>query len=58
MYGLTKNINTYNPLRVALHEYASIGRDLRSARGFRQRMLTVLASPGWNAARTSKELSS
>ena len=57
VYGLTKNINTYNPLRVALHEYASIGRDLRSARGFRQRMLTVLASPGWNAARASKELS-
>jgi sterol desaturase/sphingolipid hydroxylase (fatty acid hydroxylase superfamily) len=57
VYGLTKNINTHNPLRVALHEYASIGRDLRTARGFRQLILTLVASPGWNAARTSKELS-
>ena len=57
-YGLTKNIATHNPLRVAVHEYASIGRDFRTARGFRERMLTVLASPGWSTARTCKELSS
>jgi sterol desaturase/sphingolipid hydroxylase (fatty acid hydroxylase superfamily) len=57
VYGLTKNISTYNPLRVAVHEYASIGRDLRTARGLRQRMMTLLATPGWSDARTSRELS-
>jgi sterol desaturase/sphingolipid hydroxylase (fatty acid hydroxylase superfamily) len=49
VYGLTKNITTFNPLRVAVHEYASIGRDVRGARGWRQRVGAVFASPGWRA---------
>jgi sterol desaturase/sphingolipid hydroxylase (fatty acid hydroxylase superfamily) len=47
VYGLTKNIATYNPLRVAVHEYASIGRDFRAARGVRERARVLFASPGW-----------
>ncbi|MFC7484112.1 sterol desaturase family protein [Luedemannella flava] len=35
VYGLTKNISTYNPVRVAVHEYASIARDVRDAKGWR-----------------------
>lgn len=31
VYGLTKNIATHNPLRVATHEYAAIARDIRAA---------------------------
>ena len=27
-YGLTKNIDTFNPLRIASHEYADIARDV------------------------------
>jgi sterol desaturase/sphingolipid hydroxylase (fatty acid hydroxylase superfamily) len=49
VYGLTKNINTYNPLRVAFHEYAAIGRDLRAARSWRQRLNHLVRSPGWQA---------
>ena len=30
-YGLTTNIETFNPVRVAFHEYAALGRDLRAA---------------------------
>ena len=32
-YGLTKNIETHNPARVAFHEYAAIARDLRARAG-------------------------
>jgi sterol desaturase/sphingolipid hydroxylase (fatty acid hydroxylase superfamily) len=47
VFGLTKNISTYNPLRVATHEYASIGRDLRSARTWSERAGRVFRGPGW-----------
>ncbi|MFB7937224.1 sterol desaturase family protein [Streptomyces sp. NPDC056049] len=47
VYGLTKNIETYNPLRVATHEYASIARDVRAARDWRERAGRVLRGPGW-----------
>ncbi|NUR72005.1 MAG: sterol desaturase family protein [Hamadaea sp.] len=47
VYGLTKNIETYNPLRVAFHEYAAIGRDLRAARTWRERLGRLFAGPGW-----------
>ncbi len=46
-YGLTKNIRTYNPLRVAYHEYAAIGRDLRQASGWRESIGYLVRSPGW-----------
>lgn len=48
VYGLTKNISTYNPVRVALHEYASIGRDLRAASGMKERLGRIFMGPGWN----------
>ena len=47
VYGLTKNIETYNPVRVAFHEYAAIWRDAVAARGWRRRAAFVFASPGW-----------
>jgi sterol desaturase/sphingolipid hydroxylase (fatty acid hydroxylase superfamily) len=49
-YGLTKNIATHHPVRVAFHEYAAIGRDLRRARGWRERLGYVFGGPGWTPA--------
>jgi sterol desaturase/sphingolipid hydroxylase (fatty acid hydroxylase superfamily) len=46
-FGLTKNITTYNPLRVATHEYAAIARDVRAARSWSERAGRVLRGPGW-----------
>lgn len=46
-YGLTKNITTHNPVRVAFHEYAAIWRDVRSARSFGERLGYVFRGPGW-----------
>jgi sterol desaturase/sphingolipid hydroxylase (fatty acid hydroxylase superfamily) len=47
VYGLTKNINTFNPVKVATHEYMSIARDLREASGWRERAGRVFRGPGW-----------
>ncbi|MBN3928558.1 sterol desaturase family protein [Streptomyces verrucosisporus] len=47
VYGLTKNIDTYNPLRVATHEYAAIARDLRAARDWREAAGRLFRGPGW-----------
>jgi sterol desaturase/sphingolipid hydroxylase (fatty acid hydroxylase superfamily) len=46
-YGLTKNIETYNLLRVAFHEYGSIMADLRQAPGWRAKAGYLLGPPGW-----------
>jgi sterol desaturase/sphingolipid hydroxylase (fatty acid hydroxylase superfamily) len=47
VYGLTKNIDTYNPLRIATHELAAIARDVRAAGSWRIRVGRVLRGPGW-----------
>ncbi|MEV7253145.1 sterol desaturase family protein [Streptomyces cyaneofuscatus] len=46
-YGLTKDIDTFNPLRVVSHEYAAIGRDLAGAATWKDRAGFLLARPGW-----------
>ncbi|WP_255952691.1 sterol desaturase family protein [Streptomyces odontomachi] len=46
-FGLTKNISTYNPLKVATHEYVAIARDLKQAADWRERAGRFLRGPGW-----------
>jgi sterol desaturase/sphingolipid hydroxylase (fatty acid hydroxylase superfamily) len=46
-YGLVKNIATFNPLRIAFHEWAAILRDLRSARSLREAAWLLFGPPGW-----------
>jgi sterol desaturase/sphingolipid hydroxylase (fatty acid hydroxylase superfamily) len=53
VYGLTKNINSYNPLRIAFHEWIDIWNDLRSAKNWKQRLVSVFGSPARNAANKS-----
>jgi sterol desaturase/sphingolipid hydroxylase (fatty acid hydroxylase superfamily) len=52
VYGLTKNIASYNPVYVAWHEFAAIARDVRDAASWRHRLRYVFAHPGW-APRTA-----
>ncbi len=47
LYGLTRQLRTYNPLVVATHEYVSIWRDVLGARSWRERAGFVLRGPGW-----------
>ena len=46
-YGLTTNIETFNPIRVATHEYAAIVRDVRAADTWGERLGYVFRGPGW-----------
>jgi sterol desaturase/sphingolipid hydroxylase (fatty acid hydroxylase superfamily) len=48
VYGLTKNINTYNPLRIAFHEWIDIWQDLRHAPTLREKLASVFGRPGRN----------
>lgn len=48
-YGLVKNLGTFNPIRVAFHEWVGIFRDiLRPGLSLRQRVLYAVAPPGWS----------
>ncbi|MFJ2724099.1 sterol desaturase family protein [Streptomyces collinus] len=47
VYGLTKNIDTYNPVRVAFHEFAAAWRDVRAATRWRDRAGYLFGPPGW-----------
>ncbi|MFI5043167.1 MAG: sterol desaturase family protein, partial [Acidimicrobiales bacterium] len=47
VYGLTKNIETFNPLRIATHEYADIVDDVAGATTWSDRISFVVRSPGW-----------
>jgi len=48
-YGLVHNLGTFNPLRVAFHEWIGIFRDV-TQRGitWRDRLMYMFASPGWS----------
>jgi len=46
-YGLTRNINTYNPVRIALHEFADIARDVARPNPLSTRLGYVFRGPGW-----------
>jgi len=46
-YGLTKNIHTFNPIRIGYHEFVDIGRDVRRATGWRNKLGHVFRNPGW-----------
>jgi sterol desaturase/sphingolipid hydroxylase (fatty acid hydroxylase superfamily) len=47
IYGLTKNINSYNPLRIAFHEWIDIWNDVRKADTWRLKLRYVFGRPGW-----------
>lgn len=46
-YGLTRNINTFNLLRVAGHEYTDIAADVTTAQDWSDRIGYVVRGPGW-----------
>jgi sterol desaturase/sphingolipid hydroxylase (fatty acid hydroxylase superfamily) len=50
VYGLTKNIATYNPLRIETHEWVAMYRDVREAGSFRHVLGYVFRHPGWAPA--------
>jgi len=47
-YGLTHDLTSFNPFWIAVHEFVSIGRDLRRAGSLRAVFGYLFAPPGWS----------
>lgn len=59
VYGITTNINTYNPLVIATHEFASLWNDIRKAPKFSDKLKYVFYPPGWshdNSTQTARQM--
>ena len=46
-YGIVKNIDTFNPIRIAFHEWTAMVRDVIAARSWREAAGSVFGPPGW-----------
>jgi sterol desaturase/sphingolipid hydroxylase (fatty acid hydroxylase superfamily) len=46
VYGLTKNINSFHPVRIAFHEWRDIWNDVRGASGARAKIHALFGRPG------------
>lgn len=58
-YGLTKNIETYNPLTMVFHEWKAIWNDLKKQTSFKNKLMYVFGPPGWShdgSTKTSSQL--
>jgi sterol desaturase/sphingolipid hydroxylase (fatty acid hydroxylase superfamily) len=47
-YGITHDIQTFNPLRIAVHELVAMARDVRRAGSLRAVLGYLFAPPGWS----------
>jgi sterol desaturase/sphingolipid hydroxylase (fatty acid hydroxylase superfamily) len=48
VYGITHDLASHHPLRIATHEFASLGRDLRRAPSLGAALGYLFAPPGWS----------
>ena len=59
IYGITENINSFSPLKIASHEYVNLWQDIRRVKKFSDKINYLIKPPGWShdgENRTSKEL--
>ncbi|MFM8858332.1 MAG: sterol desaturase family protein [Actinomycetota bacterium] len=52
-YGLTKNIRTNNPVKMAYGEFANIVQDLAKTEDVNEKLRYVFGRPGWEPARAA-----
>jgi sterol desaturase/sphingolipid hydroxylase (fatty acid hydroxylase superfamily) len=58
-YGLTTNLNTYNPGNILFNEWRQMWHDVKSAPGIREKFMYVFGPPGWShdgSRKTSHQL--
>ena len=58
-YGLTRNLETFHPVRIAFHEWASMFREVARAGSLREALGRIFLPPGWSpdgSTRTAREL--
>jgi sterol desaturase/sphingolipid hydroxylase (fatty acid hydroxylase superfamily) len=48
VYGITKNIHTYNLFKIAGHEFADIWKDVSRASSLSHKLKYMFMSPGWS----------
>ncbi|SEC50667.1 Sterol desaturase/sphingolipid hydroxylase, fatty acid hydroxylase superfamily [Tenacibaculum sp. MAR_2009_124] len=48
VYGLTVNIETFNPIKVATHEYSAIWMDVQRANKWSDKLNYIFNAPGWS----------
>lgn len=59
VYGITSNIDTYNPLKIASHEYIALWNDVKRAPGLKNKLKYLFMPPGWShdgSTKTSDDL--
>lgn len=55
VYGLTKNIGTFNPLYVAFHEWIGLFKDVFTTKtSLKKRLAYFIKPPGWRHDKTGK----
>ena len=54
VYGITTNIDSYNPLVIASHEFGNIWKDLSRSRSFFDKLNYLFKPPGWSHDGRSK----
>jgi len=47
-YGLTRNIETFDLVEIAFHEWKALAADVRGASNFREALGYILQPPGWS----------
>jgi sterol desaturase/sphingolipid hydroxylase (fatty acid hydroxylase superfamily) len=58
-YGLTKNIDTYNPLRIAFHEWVEMFTKMSRSGSLKNGINYLIKPPGWShdgSSKTTEEL--
>lgn len=57
-YGLVHDLGTFNPLRVAFHEWVGIFQDIRNSKSLRHALKFLLKPPGWtpDASRKTSDM--
>jgi sterol desaturase/sphingolipid hydroxylase (fatty acid hydroxylase superfamily) len=53
-YGLTKKINTHNPVKIAFYEWCNMFNDLRRAKSVSEVFNYVFNAPGWSSDGSTK----
>lgn len=53
-YGLTKNVNTFNPFKIAFWEWMNIAKDLKKSNRLNDKINYLFKPPGWSHDGSSK----
>lgn len=53
-YGIVSNLGTFNPLRIAIHEWVGIVKDVKNAKSLHELWGFIMGPPGWTPDGTRK----